>query len=93
MRYGIELSDHAAEFLRTLPVDVVVCVSIQLERLAEAPLELGRRAHFPYRPAGQIFEFWCEESDQKYFVTAFFHFSAGANVIRVYAITAREFER
>lgn len=88
--YEVELSDKAAESLQSYPVDVVVCISNHLTELAGDPLALGRRAHFPYRPVGQIYDFWCHEAAGHYFVTVFFHFKPGEQTIKVYAISVRE---
>lgn len=90
MRYDVELDDDAARILETFPIDAALIVHGELERLAEAPLALGRKAHFPYRPVGMIYEFWCEPPGEVvYFVTVFYHFLPGESVIRVYAITFR----
>lgn len=91
MRYDVELSDAAAGVLESVPDEAAQRVHDELNRLAEAPLALGRRAHFPYRPVGQIYDFWCDEPGSRRFVTVFFHFKPGEEAIRVYAITVREY--
>ena len=83
MPYEIELSDEASETLQRLPIDIVVCISNHLERLAADPLGLSRRAAFPYRPVGQIYQFWCDDG---FFITVFFHYLPGEQAIQVFAI-------
>ena len=83
MPYDVELSDEAADTLQRLPATVATCVETQLKKLAEDPLGLGRRAAFPFRPVGQIYQFWCPD---QYFVTIFFHYLPGEQAIKVFAI-------
>ena len=91
MPYAVELSDSAADKLSSIAdVDLVSCISNRLEDLAADPLKVGRRAGFPYRPAGQIFEFWCDSGERRYFVTLFFHFEPGERVVKISAVTYRE---
>ena len=91
--YDIELSDDAAAVLAALPVDVISCVSNHLEALADKPIELGRRAAFPYRPQGMIYEFWCDSGQETYFITVFFHYVAGQSALRVFAIGFRAYKQ
>ncbi len=93
MPYAVELSNDAAAVLRRLPVDVVVCVSNHLNTLAVDPVGLGRRATFPYRPEGQIYEFWCDSADEAFFITVFFHYVGGQNTLRVFTIGFRRYGR
>lgn len=92
MRYDVVLSDKASTRLQELPVDVAICVDNHLEQLAADPFGLGRPAAFPYRPVGQIYQFWCEGPDgEQFYVTVFFHFQPGETSIRVFSIGASEY--
>lgn len=94
MAYAVELSDDASATLDTFPVDIAICVNKQLERLADDPVNLGRPAHFPYRPVGQIYQFWCEEDeDYQYYITVFFHYLPGEDTIKVFAIGFARYAR
>lgn len=86
MPYDVELSTKASEQLQSFSPDLVVCVSEHLGRLADAPLELGRKAGFPYPPHGQVYQFWCEDGDKRVYVSVFFHYLPGETTIRVTAI-------
>jgi hypothetical protein len=89
MKYDVELDDEPAELLRTLPIDLAICINEQLERLSEAPLDHGRKAHFPYRPVGMIYSFFCDSGDDTYYVVVFYHFEIGEQAIRVFAISTQ----
>ena len=54
-----------------------------MDKLAAGQLGLGRRAGFPYRPVGQVYEFWCTRA---YYITIFFHYLPGEQAINVFAI-------
>jgi hypothetical protein len=90
MKYELELSGSVAANIAALSFELLTCVSHHFDLLCEDPLVLGKRATFPYLPVGQIYECWCEESDgTPVFVTVFFHFKPGEQVLRVHAITRR----
>jgi hypothetical protein len=92
MSYEVELSNEAAGVLRAVSPGVRDCILNHLDRLAEAPLELGRRAAFPYRPVGQIYEFWCEDDELRVYLTIFFHFTESEDTIRIFTIGRREYD-
>jgi len=91
MPYAVELSDEADAVFQALPVDLAICVNEELHRLAEAPLAIGGKAHFPYLPKGYLHSFWCACAGSEWYVVAFFEVDVRANRLFVNDFSLREY--
>lgn len=91
MSYGVEFTPAADEALSTLPGMVAHAVLTELERLAEDPVGLGRRSHFPYLPGRQLYQFWVEV-DGRWWATVFFRFSLDEKRIIILDVAAMQIQ-
>jgi hypothetical protein len=92
MSYAVVLSDAAADDLLALPADVALRVEQELRRLAQDPVGLGRRAHFPY-PRGQMYQFdVVSVAGPTYRITILFKFHPDEQRLLIAGIGRQEFD-
>jgi hypothetical protein len=74
MSYAVVLTQAAAEDLARINPLCLEPIQAELSRLAGNPIDIGRRAHFPY-PRGQMHQFRCIAGGEEHLVTILFRFA------------------
>lgn len=87
MSYAVVLTQPAAEDLARINPLCLEQVQAALSRLADNPIDIGRRAHFPY-PRGQMHQFRCVAGGEEHPITILFRYAdvRSENVIGVVGI-------
>jgi hypothetical protein len=93
MNYNVAYEDDASEALLRLPPIIASKVLDEIDKLAEDPAGLSRRAYFPYLPTGQIFQFWCEDADHRFWISVFLQYSVDETGIIILAIAGQDVPR
>jgi hypothetical protein len=93
MSYNVAFEDEASEGLLRLPPVIASKVLDQIDMLAADPAALSRPSYFPYLPIGQIYQFWCEDVEHRFWISIFFQYSTDESSIIVLAITGQEVPR
>ena len=93
MSYNVAYEDEASEGLLRLPPVIASKVLDEIDKLAEDPAGLSRPSYFPYLPVGQIYQFWCEDGDRRFWVSVFFQYSPDETSIIILAVTGQELPR
>ena len=87
MSYVVEKAEGAFSRLVGLPPEVLQKIDAALSELAASPLELGKKASFPYPPRGQMYPFHCDHAGVRYYFVAFYYFGDDERTLRVYDVT------
>jgi hypothetical protein len=87
MSYVVVKGKKAFSRLVGLPPALLDDVEAALQKLAEDPRSLGRRAVFPYPPSGQMYPFHCDYEGVRYYFVAFFYFSSDERALLVHDVT------
>lgn len=87
MSYVVEKGENAYRRLIGLSLILISQVEEALDRLAEDPLNLGRKAIFPFVPRGNMYSFQTLFEGEKYYFRAFYYFKADEHTILVHDIT------
>ena len=90
MSYGAEFTRRASDDLAKLPPVTASAVVDGIELLAQDPVALGRPSHFPYLPGRQMYQFWVETAEGRYWVTVLFRFHPDERRIIVLDIAAQD---
>ena len=93
MSYNVAFEDEASEGLLRLPPLIASKVLDEIDRLAQVPAGLSRPSYFPYLPVGQIYQFWCETAEDRFWISIFFQYSPDETSIVVLAITGQNVPR
>jgi hypothetical protein len=90
MNYKAYLSLKAAEKVQSLPGGVAFHVANGIRRLEQNPVDLSRKAVFPFPPAGQIYEFDVESTESgevnSYHIIVFFTYNENETELNISAI-------
>jgi hypothetical protein len=93
MSYNVAYQDEASKALSKLPPIIASKILDEIDRLAQDPAALSRPSYFPYQPIGQIYQFWCEDTEHRFWISIFFQYSIDEISIIVLAISAQEVPR
>ncbi|MCX6141686.1 MAG: hypothetical protein NTZ35_00555, partial [Ignavibacteriales bacterium] len=77
-------ADGAFSRLVGLPPELLDRIDDALRELAASPLELGKKACFPYPPKGQMYSFHRDHGGVRYYFVAFYYFADDEKTLRVY---------
>src|SRR5437016_4668756 len=93
MSYSVAFEDEASQGLMRLPPVIASKVLDEIDRLAQDPAALSRPTYFPFLPVGQIYQFWCEDTQHRFWVSVFFQYSKDEKTIIILAVTGQEVPR
>jgi len=87
MNYIVEKGENAFWRLVGLSPILISQVEEALDRLAEDPLHLGRKAVFPFPPRGNTYSFHCIFEGVRYDFRAFYYFKDDERTILIHDMT------
>ena len=87
MNYVVETAENAFRRLVGLSPVLISQVEEALQRLAEDPLRLGRKAVFPFPPRGNLYSFHCVFEGVRYDFRAFYFFKDDERTLLIHDVT------